>query len=241
MVRINEDDQTFYWKDFQNNRWEKIGERTLGGSGLYIVATQNGARIDIKSELMRAQCVMLADMGNEHVIGRIEVTTEGALAFHAGPSRVLTSQELPWFWKRQSSLVLGIKQPASLNVRDVQGRDEDVFRYKAGHTKWFIPKKYKRKTKDYDTLYLSEANQFATEATAAGDSESSIDSDGTMNTARSNANAASTSGAKPMPRQNRTSSRASSSLDSDDDSANDATVTNRMPGLEKPPYIPETE
>lgn len=163
MMRVNEDGKDFCLRNFWENTWERLSDRTFISRGMLITASQGGKRIDVGTVCATNQTILLADMQTGSIVGRIEITAEGALSFHDGMPAVNVANRLPWFWHAAASIVLGIDGPASMNIRDVLGDDEDMFRLKKGHKSWFVPNAYRKPTRDYDVDFFDQPNPHTVE------------------------------------------------------------------------------
>lgn len=156
VMKINEDNQHFYLREVYEQRWIPFGNATYAGHGLVVESIAQGARLNISSVCGKHQTILVADWCTNMVIGRIEVNVEGSLAFFDGPHLISVQAKLPWFWHNTVSLIVGLPCPSSINIRDIASADEDIFRYKAGNKRWFVPERYRTPTRAYDVDFFDQ-------------------------------------------------------------------------------------
>lgn len=151
MLRINEDQERFrIWNPYQRH-WVVLNNETntFATESLAITFSMRGSRADVHSHAGRTQNLFLADMCNNLVIGRMRLEETGRMLFFDDLAGVPVDR-LADPWHHKIGAILGVPGHVSMNIRDVIAAEEDIFRYRSGEQKWFIPNSFRTPTASHD-------------------------------------------------------------------------------------------
>lgn len=114
-----------------------------------------------QSVLFIANCTPNAPGVTCQVVGSIMFNANGQFLISSSPSEPLDQllASMNSVQRATAMGVIGFNGPATFNLYDVQGNDEDIIRLKEGETKLYIPARYMLPTAAYDGLSTPAINQ----------------------------------------------------------------------------------
>lgn len=150
-LRINEEQYEFHYYNELNKCWDKVGNQVIASSSAVIKGSLMGRKIKLASRFNVGQSIIVVHMGRRQAVGSILVTVEGALSVSAQPTtRFDPDFGVPQQWLHVTTVILGVQEACTLNIRDIIAEDEDIIRLKPREERWFVPARYTSATIGYD-------------------------------------------------------------------------------------------
>lgn len=150
-LRLNENGSVFLIKDPHSFQWRPVGNTTFVSSPAALTGSYEGEKVTFASIETVHQVIFVADASRNVTIGRIEISTGGAIQVYDTPVVTLKpGEELDAKWKHHVTAILGVPGPSTINITNVLGNDTDILRLKPGHATWYIPARYKTESESYD-------------------------------------------------------------------------------------------
>lgn len=84
-------------------------------------------------------------MQSQHIIGRMRLEENGRMMFFDDLAGIHVAH-LADLWHHKTGLIIGVPGHVKTNVRDAIKPDEDIFRYRDGSQKWYIPTTFRTPT-----------------------------------------------------------------------------------------------